>query len=196
MAPAQPLQALVFGASGISGYAIVQELLKYPTASTFSRVIGLTNRPLSAKDAGLPDDGRIELYSGLDLTDAAKTRSLLQQIRDIEKTTHVYFASYVGHGSDRMHLKKVNCEILANAVEACESFCPQMQFFTLQTGGKVSMSCCARHWKQNQGADFGISSGLWHGIHPPWSSVEPTALGIFASCSGAVRKRDLLLRAV
>ena len=34
-------------------------------------------------------------------------------------------------------LKKANMEILENAVKACEVVCPQLKFWTLQTGGKV-----------------------------------------------------------
>jgi hypothetical protein len=61
-------RALVFGASGITGWAIVQEALKYPTLDTFATVIGLTNRPLTKSEALLPDDERLELYRGVDLS--------------------------------------------------------------------------------------------------------------------------------
>ncbi|KAK5114337.1 hypothetical protein LTR62_002589 [Meristemomyces frigidus] len=130
-------QALVFGASGVTGYPLLKQLLTYPTPTTFSRVIGVTNRPLKKEVALLPDDARIELYSDLDLTDRNKTLFSIQHIQGIEYTTHVYFAAYSGHGSDYQELKRINTEILTNALGTCELCCPNMLFFTLQTGGKA-----------------------------------------------------------
>ncbi|KAK0777664.1 hypothetical protein LTR75_015888 [Friedmanniomyces endolithicus] len=137
LAPSGVRQALVFGASGITGYALLKQLLVYPTPTTFSRVIGLTRRSLRTDVAQLPDDHRIELYSDLDLTDREQTLFHLQHIPGIKETTHVFYAAYAGHGTDYQELKRVNCEILTNAVGTCEIVCPKMQFFTLQTGGKA-----------------------------------------------------------
>ncbi|TKA60631.1 hypothetical protein B0A55_10590 [Friedmanniomyces simplex] len=109
------LQAVVFGASGITGYALLKQLLAYPTPTTFSRVIGLTRRPLRTDVALLPEDQRIELYSDLDLTNREQTLFHLQHIPGIEHTTHVFFAAYAGHGTDYQELKSVDCEILTNA---------------------------------------------------------------------------------
>jgi hypothetical protein len=89
----KPLQALVFGASGITGWAIANSALCYPTARTFPRVIGLTSRPLSIEDAGMPFDPRLELYAGLDLSqNLSSIVSYLSGIEKIEEITHVYFA--------------------------------------------------------------------------------------------------------
>lgn len=107
-------------------------------------MIGLTNRPLSKDVAQLPEDQRIELYSDLDLTDRSKTLFHMQHIPGIEHTTHVYYAAYAGHGSDFGELKKINTEILTNAVGTCELTCPNMRYFTLQTGGKVSRVSVSR----------------------------------------------------
>ena len=55
-------------------------------------MIGLTNRPLSPKDAMLPDDERWELHSGMNLTKSLDdVVLLLKRIPEIEATTHVYF---------------------------------------------------------------------------------------------------------
>jgi hypothetical protein len=94
MTPSQPsnFNALVFGASGITGWAIVKSALEYPTPTTFSRVIGLTNRPLSLKDSFLPPDPRLSLKSGIDLSgDVESIVKALKEIDNVEKTTHVYF---------------------------------------------------------------------------------------------------------
>jgi len=52
-------------------------------------------------------------------------------------------AAYTGHGSDFQELKRANVEILENAVTAVEKLCPMLQFWTLQTGGKVQS--CEEH---------------------------------------------------
>ena len=84
--------ALVFGASGISGWATVRELLRYPTTTTFSRVTALTNRPLPA-DAILLDDPRLRFKHAVDLTQPIDTvvRVLKDTVPDIDLVTHVYF---------------------------------------------------------------------------------------------------------
>jgi hypothetical protein len=85
--------ALVFGASGISGWAATKNLLAYPTPTTFSRVIGLTNRPLSLSESGLPEDPRLELYHGIDLRgDFASVKEQMQQkIPNLDEVTHMYY---------------------------------------------------------------------------------------------------------
>lgn len=109
------------------------------SSNTFSRVIGLTNRPLS-KEASLLNAGdkRWELHSGIDLepgVDAVVEK--LKAIEDIDQVTHVYFTSYTSHGSDYLTLKRANVTILSNAVQAVEKTCPGFKFWTLQTGGKA-----------------------------------------------------------
>lgn len=85
--------ALVFRASGISGWAVTKNLLSYPSAATFSRVIGLTNRPRSLADSGLPPDPRLELYSGIDLRgdlDQVKAQ-MREKIPRLKEVTHMYY---------------------------------------------------------------------------------------------------------
>lgn len=87
--------ALVFGASGISGWAITNNLFNYPTPTTFSRIIGLTNRPLDSKASALPtDDARLELYSGVNLRDDLETvkAKLSETVPRLDEVTHVYYA--------------------------------------------------------------------------------------------------------
>lgn len=84
--------ALVFGASGISGWAVAKNALSYPTPTTFSRVISLTNRPKTVEESGLPKDPRLELYSGVNLrTDLGNVIGLLQGIPNLDEVTHVYY---------------------------------------------------------------------------------------------------------
>ncbi|KAK1069599.1 hypothetical protein LTR74_004712 [Friedmanniomyces endolithicus] len=179
LAPSGVRQALVFGASGITGYALLKQLLVYPTPTTFSRVIGLTRRSLRTDVAQLPDDHRIELYSDLDLTDRAQTLFHLQHIPGIKETTHVFYAAYAGHGTDYQELKRVNCEILTNAVGTCEIVCPKMQFFTLQTGGKA----------------YGVEFSDKVPYNPPLSESLPRIPEPYASNVFYYAQHDIMLRA-
>lgn len=88
--------ALVFGASGITGWAILREALDYPTPSTFHKVIGLTNRPLDRSKSFLPEDDRLVIVPGVDLTAAVDdVATKLADINGIEDVTDVYFAGTV-----------------------------------------------------------------------------------------------------
>jgi hypothetical protein len=85
--------ALVFGASGISGWAVTKCALSYPTPTTFDRVIGLTNRPLPLEKSGLPDDPRLELHSGVNLRGSLNEvlSQLQEKVPHLEDVTHVYY---------------------------------------------------------------------------------------------------------
>ena len=93
---AKPLQAAVFGASGIqAGDGKLSSHL--PTPTTFSRVVGLTSRPLSNKYAGMSFDPRLEFYAGLDLSQ--NFQSIVTYLSGIERIeiTHVYLAGKFFH---------------------------------------------------------------------------------------------------
>lgn len=69
------------------------------SSNTFSRVIGLTNRPLS-KEASLlnAEDERWELHSGIDLEeDVDAVAEKLKVIQDVDQVTHVYFTCQPAH---------------------------------------------------------------------------------------------------
>lgn len=97
--PSKGNVALIFGASGITGWAITNASLTYPTAQTFTRIVGLTSRPLSLAASGFPSDPRLQLYSGLDLAkDAESIAEYLKTVRDVGDVTHVYFAGMLFSG--------------------------------------------------------------------------------------------------
>jgi hypothetical protein len=88
--------ALIFGASGISGWAITNQLLKgYPTPESFSQVTALTNRPLSAEATLWPQSEKLQMHSGIDLnTDKGQQgleQELKSKIKGIENVSHVFF---------------------------------------------------------------------------------------------------------
>ena len=84
--------ALVFGASGISGWAITRELLRYPDATTFSKVIALSNRPLDPA-VTLLSDPRLTYAHGVDLTQPVESvvKALKEKVPDIGKVTNVFW---------------------------------------------------------------------------------------------------------
>jgi hypothetical protein len=89
--------ALVFGASGISGWSIVNQLLTDSLeARKFSKISAVTVRPITAEKALWPDSPRLKIYSGIDLvrnSSEGVKDVLKQRIPDIETVTHVFFNS-------------------------------------------------------------------------------------------------------
>lgn len=85
--------ALIFGASGISGWSLLNQCLSYPTTSSFRRIVGLCNRPLLKEDAYLPDDPRLDIVSGIDLTQSVSsvTDQLKAKVHDVESVEVVFF---------------------------------------------------------------------------------------------------------
>jgi hypothetical protein len=87
--------ALVFGASGVTGWSFVNEILgDYPKKGVWSKVHALTNRPLSLADSMWPKDDRLNIVSGIDLLKGSQDdleKELKSKIVGIEKVTHVYY---------------------------------------------------------------------------------------------------------
>ena len=88
--------AVVFGASGINGWAIVKELLSgYPTQDSFSKITAILNRPLPPQESQWPEDGRLQVVSGIDLlADVSTLRDAFAKanIAGAETMSHVYYA--------------------------------------------------------------------------------------------------------
>lgn len=85
--------ALILGASGISGWSILNRSRTYPSPTTFSRITGTTNRPLTLEQARIPEDDRIQLVSGVDFTKTIEevAATLKEKIPDVHTVTHVFF---------------------------------------------------------------------------------------------------------
>ena len=90
-------QALVFGASGVAGWAVVDQLIEnYPTHGTFSKVTALVNRSLNLEESYWPTSSpsrpELELVSNIDLTEGTVeefSASLKKKVPDIASVTHV-----------------------------------------------------------------------------------------------------------
>jgi hypothetical protein len=76
--------ALVFGATGISGWSLMKQCLSYPSPTSFRRITGLCNRPVNKNDLFLPDDARLNIVSGIDLTAPLET-----VIRELSKVDEI-----------------------------------------------------------------------------------------------------------
>ena len=90
--------ALVIGASGLIGWALVNELLS-TSLSPFTHVTALVNRPLVLEESFWPSEGssKISLVSGVDLSssDEEFERVFREKVKDVESISHVfYFGMY------------------------------------------------------------------------------------------------------
>lgn len=83
-------------------------------SQTFSRVIGLTNRPLT-NEASLLDaeDTRWELHSGIDLEQGVPAvAEKLKTVKDIDQVSHVYFTCESGQQISLQRVKSSCCLVL------------------------------------------------------------------------------------
>lgn len=135
--------ALVFGASGITGWAIVNAIVNgYPSPETFGRVTALTNRPLSQDVAQWPALEKLQVVSGLDLLrgdQATLELEMKRHVPGIDTVTHVYFFAYVMNLNAEKEIQ-INVDLLRRAVTAAESLSPLLKFVVLPTGTKVRQS--------------------------------------------------------
>lgn len=95
--------ALIFGASGVSGWSFVNEMLNdYPRKEVWAGVHALTNRPLDFDRALWPRDDRLLVTSGINLLEGSQEdlERKLSGILGIDKVTHVI---YLGNFSSLNH---------------------------------------------------------------------------------------------
>jgi hypothetical protein len=90
-----PKVAVVFGASGVSGWSFVNEMLNdYPQKGIWGNVYAFTNRPLAAQDSLWPMDDRLHIVSGVDLlkgTQEDLDETIRSKVPDVASVTHVYY---------------------------------------------------------------------------------------------------------
>ncbi len=91
--------ALVFGASGVAGWGLVEQLLdNYPKEGTFSKVTAVVNRPLDVENSYWPylspSRPELQLVSGVNLlkgTVEEFASALKQKVEGLEAVTHAYY---------------------------------------------------------------------------------------------------------
>ncbi|KAK0385088.1 hypothetical protein NLU13_7566 [Sarocladium strictum] len=130
-------RALVFGASGITGWAITNLILQgYPSPDTFASVTALTNRPLTAEQALWPESDKLQILSGIDILKPGLEDELKSKVKNIAEITHVYFFAYI-MDPDAAKEVQINVDLLHNAITAVEKLAPNLQFVVLPTGTKA-----------------------------------------------------------
>ncbi|XRM44100.1 hypothetical protein ABZX51_007245 [Aspergillus tubingensis] len=128
MSPLPPKVAFVTGANGISGYAIVEHLIRQPKHE-WSKIIVSSRRPLPTPWI----DPRVE-FVAVDFLESVET--IISKLKDIcAPVTHAYFTSYV-HDDDFRVLREKNVPLFRNFLDAMDAVCPGLQRVSLQTGGK------------------------------------------------------------
>jgi hypothetical protein len=86
--------AIIFGASGVSGWSFVNEILNdYPKKGIWSGVLALTNRPLTVEESFWPNDDRLSITSGINLLDDDQEtiEKKLREIGGIKNVTHLIY---------------------------------------------------------------------------------------------------------
>lgn len=145
--------ALIFGASGVSGWSFVNEILNdYPQKGTWTWVHALTNRPLSREMSAWPDDSRLDIVSGIDLLKGSQEdleNTIKQAIPDVDKVTHVYYLAYKA-GTDVQKELDDAVAMFKRSTMAIDHLSPALEFVVLQTGAKM-YGC---HLLENHPADY------------------------------------------
>jgi hypothetical protein len=133
----QPPGAPILGASGISGWALLNQIHISPAPTTFDRTIGTTNRRYSLDDFQIPRNPLIRLVSGVYFSKSVdEVIELLQEkVEGVEIVSLVYFTAYI-HTDDFESLRNINTDLLETAIRAIGRVSSNLQHIVLPTGGK------------------------------------------------------------
>ncbi|KAL2799015.1 hypothetical protein BJX66DRAFT_322507 [Aspergillus keveii] len=120
--------AFVTGANGITGYAIIDHLIRQPK-DEWSKIIITSRRPI--KTALI--DHRVQ-FVALDFLDPVD--EIIAKMKPFcGEVTHAFFASYV-HSDDFKMLRDKNVPLFSNFLDAVDQACPLLERVCLQTCGK------------------------------------------------------------
>ncbi|EMD69427.1 hypothetical protein GGP41_004586 [Bipolaris sorokiniana] len=132
--------ALVFGASGVTGWSFINEILSdYPAKGTWKRAHALSNRPITLSQALWPEDPRLNMVSGVDLlahSQESLEKELVEKIPDVAEITHVYYFAYKAGMDVKKEIDEA-LEMFSKAVKAVDKLCPALEFIVLQIGTKI-----------------------------------------------------------
>lgn len=135
--------ALIFGASGVTGWAFVNEILNdYPKKGTWTKVHALTNRPLSLEDSKWPKDSRLNIVSGIDLLKGSQEeleKTMKEKIEGVEEVTHVYYLAYKANKDLQQELEDA-VDMFKRSTIAVDHLSSKFEFVVLQTGAKMCRS--------------------------------------------------------
>ncbi|WAO87245.1 Hypothetical protein NCS54_00454900 [Fusarium falciforme] len=131
--------ALVFGATGLVGWAVADQLLSgYPTSTTFASVTGVSNRPVDASRTFWPEESdkrpELQLVSGVDLKSDVVLDQLREKIPYIEKTTYVFYFVFAPYNDDFEKECQLNCDMMRNLTSALNALAPRLKSFVYSGG--------------------------------------------------------------
>ncbi|KAI9720440.1 MAG: hypothetical protein M1812_002946 [Candelaria pacifica] len=136
----QGKHAIVFGASGITGWAFVNEMLNdYPKPGIWSRVTALTNRPLSHEASMWPADDRLQIVSGIDVLEQEQAEinaGLQSKVQDVNTVTHVYYFAYKMSVDQKQEVQDA-VTMLSHSITAIDTLSTKLEFVVLQLGTKM-----------------------------------------------------------
>ncbi|KAH8651832.1 hypothetical protein BGZ60DRAFT_436413 [Tricladium varicosporioides] len=144
--------ALIFGASGVTGWAFVNEILNdYPKKGIWGKVHALTNRPLKQSDSLWTNDPRLNIVSGIDLLKGTQENleAALGVIEGIKEVTHVYYLAYKASSDLDQEYKDAEAMFRRSTI-AMDHLSPKLEFVVLQTGAKM-YGC---HLLENHPTDY------------------------------------------
>jgi hypothetical protein len=132
--------ALVFGASGVTGWSFINEILNdYPEKNVWKRVHALTNRPLSQEQSQWPKDPRLNIVSGIDLLKGSQEElesTINERIPDVSEVTHVYYLAYKASTDMQKELEEA-IAMFKRSTLAMDKLSPKLEFLVIQTGAKM-----------------------------------------------------------
>ncbi|KAK3710802.1 hypothetical protein LTR37_010026 [Vermiconidia calcicola] len=155
-------RALVFGASGVTGWSFVNEFLNdYPKKGVWDGVVAMTNRPLKQEDSLWPADSRLQIVSGVDLLASQDEieSALKEKVREVDEITHVFYLAYKASPDLQKELEDA-VTMFKRSTMAMDHVSPALEFVVLQTGAKM-YGC---HLLENHPTDY---------IHVPLSEDQP-----------------------
>ncbi|KND03569.1 uncharacterized protein SPPG_01044 [Spizellomyces punctatus DAOM BR117] len=122
--------AIVFGANGISGTAMLQALVAQEPAQ-FSKIVAISRRPPQIN----LDDPRIHFVS-IDILNSS-LNEIIKKMRDAgtQDASHAFHYTYIAK-NDEEELTEVNKELFHKALEATAAVAKDLKCFLLQTGYK------------------------------------------------------------
>ncbi|CAM1501506.1 Fc.00g034900.m01.CDS01 [Cosmosporella sp. VM-42] len=131
--------ALVFGATGLIGWAIADQLLSgYPEAGSFSRVTAVSNRPVNASGTLWASDSlkrpELQLVSGVNLRDEDVTDQLRAKVEGVEHVTHVFYFVFSPHDEDHIQECQLNCDMMRRVADAMNELAPDLKSFVYSGG--------------------------------------------------------------
>ncbi|RCI12450.1 hypothetical protein L249_1149 [Ophiocordyceps polyrhachis-furcata BCC 54312] len=145
--------ALVFGATGLLGWGVLEQLLS--DEGTFTTVTAVLRRPTTAEELGLDSvSDKLTLADGVDLlADDDVGGRLLERVSGVERTTHVfYFGEFDGSAGDletetdgskafaavdgEHREVEVNADMMRRVVAALNVVAPRLRSFVYGGGTK------------------------------------------------------------